>query len=123
MNATQAKAIRRIHGDNKKAARRMRRAYARSATSAAQCPLFRHTSPDVATGRPGNGAPIATAPQDKPLRAIFSIANEQKVSARELVRPFVDLASLYAGHRDPIKYLAHGPRARVNAVLQQIRSA
>lgn len=118
MNAKQAKAIRRIHGDNKQAARRMRRAYARSATSAAQCPLFRHTSPDVATGRPANGRPIATAPQDKPLRAIFSIAKDFKVKARELVRPFVAYDC-----RDPIKFLAHGPRARVNAVLQQIRAA
>lgn len=120
MNAKQAKAIRRIHGDNKQAARRMRRAYARSATSAAQCPLFRHTSPDVATGRPANGRPIATAPQDKPLRAIFSIANEQKTTARILIANAV-----FPGDcgRDPIKYLAHGPRARVNAVLQQIRAA
>jgi hypothetical protein len=118
MNAKKAKTIRRLCGDDKKSARRVRHDYARAPTSKAQQSKRLGAGPSVPVGRPGSGAPIRTAPQDKPLRAIFSIAKELKVKARELVRPFVAYDC-----RDPIKHLAHGPRARVNAVLQQLRAA
>jgi hypothetical protein len=118
MNGKQAKAIRRICGDNKKAARFARKRYATAGTSASQNPKFRNVSPDVATGRPGKGEPNTAAPQEKPMRAIGSIALALKCKARELVRPFVPYNC-----RDPIKYLSHGPRTRVNAVLQQLRAA
>lgn len=118
MNARKAKAIRRTFGDDKKSARRMRHAMNISATMAAQRPKNIGTGPRVPTGRPANGKPSSTAPQDKPLRAIFSIAKEIETGARELVRPFTPYYC-----RDPIKYLAHGPRTRVNAVLQQLRAA
>ena len=118
MNARKAKAIRRTFGDDKKAARRMRRAYNISGTMAAQRSKNIGNGPNVPTGRPVNGWPSTTALQDKPLRAIFSIAAEFKMKARELLRPFTPYDC-----RDPIKHLAHGPRTRVNAVLQQLRAA
>lgn len=122
MNAKKAKTIRRLCGDDKKSARRLRRSMSCSPTSIAQQPKNLGCGPSVPVGRVGNGEPDAMAPHATPLRAIFQIAKEQKVSARELVRPMVDLAATYAGFRDPIKFLANGPRTRVNAVLRQLQA-
>ena len=117
MNGKRARSIRRFFGENKTAARRARHDIARDLTAAAQQPKNLGAGPAVPVGRAGNGKPDAMAPHASPLRAIFEISREQKVNVRDLVRPFTPYDC-----RDPIKYLAHGPRTRVNAVLRQLQA-
>lgn len=118
MNAKKAKTIRRLCGDDKKSARRLRRARTSGPTDAAQQPKNLGAGPAVPVGRAGYGPRNAMAPHASPLRAIFEIAREQKVNVRDLVRPFTPYDC-----RDPIKHLANGPRTRVNAVLRQLQAA
>jgi hypothetical protein len=118
MNAKKAKTIRRLCGDDKKSARRMRHDNTRALTSAAQQPKNIGTGPNVPVGRPANGVPSASAPQDKPLRAILNMHSPR--AARILIANA--LHPMDCG-RDPIKFLANGPRTRANAVLQQLRAA
>lgn len=120
MNGKQAKAIRRIYGDNKKAARYARKVRTRAGTELSQMPKFRNVSPDVAIGRAGNGKPDAMAPHASPLRAIFQIADGNHKVARHLIAN--ELFPMDFG-RDPIKFLSHGPRTRANAVLRQLKTA
>lgn len=120
MNAKKAKLIRRVFGSDKKSARLNRRAYTRDATSASQNPKFRSVTPDVACGRPGYDKPDRMAPHAKPLRAILQIAKGKPSVARILISNA--LHPMNCG-RDPIKFLATGPRTRVNAVLRQLLAA
>lgn len=119
MNAKKAKTIRRLCGDDKKSARRLRRAWTSGPTDAAQRPKNMGTGPAVPVGRAGNGKPDAMAPHASPLRAIFGIARGDAKVARHLIANAVFPADC---GRDPIKFLANGPRTRVNAVLRQLQA-
>lgn len=120
MNEKRARSIRRFFGENKTAARRVRRDIARHLTAAAQQPKNLGAGPAVPVGRAGNGKPDAMAPHASPLRAIFQIARGDAKVARHLIANAV-----FPGNcgRDPIKFLANGPRTRVNAVLRQLQAA
>ena len=119
MNAKKAKTIRRLCGDDKKSARRVRHDYARDRTTASQQPKNLGAGPTVPVGRAGNGKPDAMAPHASPLRAIFGIARGDAKVARHLIANAVFPADC---GRDPIKFLANGPRTRVNAVLRQLQA-
>lgn len=120
MNGKYAKRIRKFFGDDKISARRARREVSTAHLYSAQQPKNLGAGPAVPVGRAGNGKPDAMAPHATPLRAIFQIAQGDAKVVRHLIANAV-----FPGDcgRDPIKYLANGPRTRVNAVLRQLQAA